>query len=640
MTERTWLMPEALRRIVAVAPLPPATWPSVARRVLVVVAFFALGMANGELTVTIAACFGALQVGLVEAALPFRRLARLLLALGAVCIVTVTVAMVIGGSWWGVIGIAALAYIFGSTASTSSNAMTIGVSSLALAVIFAGTSRTLAEIPNVVAWFTVGVAVQSALWLAAWAPERRWFARRALANKLRADVQMLRFDTTDVPSLVHAHTESDVVAGVLRSADFPEDQDHRLRSAFSASIVVTRALIAWITLDQPDEYDRMTVGIRLEQQTQRLDGWLPRRGRIIPRSLPLASPAAEGLARSLDGIERSITALDDGVRMDDDVPLTGPARIEGSEPALTGGVLAALRPGSGPSRHGLRMAVGVGLAEAITLIVPLGHSFWLPLTVVFVLRPDWSFTVVRGVNRLAGNLVAVAAIPALLLILSTSPWALLVILIGLAAVTFRWFFGNYAIASFGLAGTILLLGYATNPVNDLFAARFVSTLLGALIALLVVLAIPTWARPAAPGQVEAVVSLLNRWRSDVMKRSQDPASVTTSALETDIAQARHALIQLDQTVTGVLLEPGDRGQPVELALVFAASARELAALTAATYTLLSLEAGSHDRSSEQRLALASHEKLRSVAVHVDRAVLAYREALATQQRGPRERAEA
>ena len=63
MTERTWLMREVLRRVVA---------------------FFALGVASVELSVTIAPCFGALQVGLVEAALPFRGLARLLLALGAV----------------------------------------------------------------------------------------------------------------------------------------------------------------------------------------------------------------------------------------------------------------------------------------------------------------------------------------------------------------------------------------------------------------------------------------------------------------------------------------------------------------------------------------------------------------------------
>ena len=630
MTERTWLMREVLRRVVAIAPLPPATWPSVARRVLVVVAFFVLGVTIGELSVTIAACFGALQVGLVEAALPFRRLARLLLALGAVCIATITVAMILGGSWWAVLGIAALAYVFGSTAGTSANAMTIGVSSLALAVIFAGTSRPLAEIPNVVGWFALGVAVQSVLWLITWAPERRWFARRALANKLRADARMLRFATIDVSSLVRAHTQSDVVAGVLRVAGFPEEEDHRLRSAFSSSIVATRALIAWITLDQPDEYDRMAAGIRFEQQAHRLDGW-PSRRRIAPCSLEASSAASEGLVRSLEGIDRSITALDDGGPPYDEVPLTGPARREATPSPAATRFLAAFTPGSDASRHGLRMAIGVGLAEAITVIVPLGHSFWLPLTVVFVLRPDWSFTVVRGVNRLAGNLVAVAAVPALLLILSTSPWAMLVILIGLAAVTFRWFFGNYAIASFGLAGMILLLGYATNPVDDLFATRVVSTFVGAMISLAVVLAIPSWSRPVAPGQVEAVVTVLNRWRSNVLQRSQDPARVTTDALDADVAEARYALIQLDQTVTGVLLEPGDRGRPVELTLVFAAGVREMAALTAATYALISLGPRSEDPSGGEQRDVASMANLSSVAAHFDRAVVAYRESVAITQ---------
>ena len=630
MTERTWLMREVLRRVVAIAPLPPATWPSVARRVLVVVAFFALGVTIGELSVTIAACFGALQVGLVEAALPFRRLARLLLALGAVCIATITVAMILGGSWWAVLGIAALAYVFGSTAGTSANAMTIGVSSLALAVIFAGTSRPLAEIPNVVGWFALGVAVQSVLWLITWAPERRWFARRALANKLRADARMLRFATIDVSSLVRAHTQSDVVAGVLRIAGFPEEEDHRFRSAFSSSIVATRALIAWITLDQPDEYDRMAAGIRLEQQARRLDGW-PSRRRIAPCSLEASSAASEGLVRSLGGIDRSITALDDGGPPYDEVPLTGPARREATPSPAATRFLAAITPRSDASRHGLRMAIGVGLAEAITVIVPLGHSFWLPLTVVFVLRPDWSFTVVRGVNRLAGNLVAVAAVPALLLILSTSPWAMLVILIGLAAVTFRWFFGNYAIASFGLAGMILLLGYATNPVDDLFATRIVSTFVGAMISLAVVLAIPSWSRPVAPGQVEAVVTVLKRWRGDVLQRSQDPARVTTDALDADVAEARNALIRLDQTVTGVLLEPGDRGRPVELAMVFSAGVREMAALTAATYALISLGPRSKGPSGGERLDVASTANLSSFAAQFDRAILAYRESVAITQ---------
>jgi uncharacterized membrane protein YccC len=288
-----------------------------------------------------------------------------------------------------------------------------------------------------------------------------------------------------------------------------------------------------------------------------------------------------------------------------------------------------MKPGSRLSRHGLRMAIGVGIAEAVTVVVPHGHSFWLPLTVVFVLRPDWSFTVLRGGNRLAGNLAAVAAVPALLLILSTSPWAMLVILIGLAAVTFRWFFGNYAIASFGIAGTILLLSYATNPVDDLFAARFVSSFVGALIAILVVLAIPGWSRSVAPAQVESVVAVLTRWRSDIARRSKDHRSISEAALDADVADARRALIELEPSVTGVLLEPGDKGRPVELAMVFASGARELAALTASTYALVTLDESSDEHPGGERLTSASRADLSSVASDLDRAVLTYREALSS-----------
>ena len=628
MTERTWLLREVLRRVIAVAPLPPATWPSVARRVLVVVAFFVLGIAIGDLSVTIAACFGALQVGLVEAALPFRRLARLLLALSVVCIVTVTVAMLIGGTWWAVVGIAALAYVFGSSAGISANAMTIGISSLALAVIFTGAPRPADQVPAVTGWVALGVVTQALCWLILWKPERRWFVRRAIANKLRADAQMLRAATIDIPSLVRAHAASDTVASVLRSAGFPADQERRLRSAFSATIVATRAVIAWMTLERPGEHDRIAVGLRLEREAYRLDGWPPGRGNGALPSTHDSGATAEGLAAALDRLHRTLTSLDDVDAAADEAPLTGPARSAESAPAQGTRFVAALRPGSGTSLHGLRMAIGVGIAEAITVLMPMGHSFWLPLTVMFVLRPDWSFTLVRGVNRLVGNFTAVAALPALLLILGTSQWAMLAILIVLAAVTFRWFFGNYVIASFGLAGTILLLDFATNPVDDVFAARFVATVVGALIAILVLLAIPGWSRSVAPAQVEALVMALTRWRSDVMRRSEDRGSVDDSALDADVAESRRALIQLEPTVTGVLLEPGHRGRPVELAMVFASGARELAALTATTYALFTLEGSSADQSGEGRDSLAAQAHIGSIAADLDRSVTAYRDAIA------------
>lgn len=633
MTERTWLLREVLRRVIAVAPLPPATWPSVARRVLIVAAFFVIGVSLGELSTTISACFGALQVGLVEAALPFRRLARLLLALSVVCIVTVTVAMLLAGTWWAVIGIAALAYVFGSTAGISANTMTIGISSLALSVIFAGVPRAAAEVPAVAGWVALGVATQAVCWLILWKPERRWFARRAIANKLRADARMLRSATIDIPSLVRAHAESDAVAGVLRGAEFPAEQDRRLRSTFSLSIVVTRAVVAWMTIEQPGEHDRMAVGLRIEREASRLDGWPSGRAKGPLPAPHDSGPTSESLSASLDRLDRTIGSLDDLSAATDETPLAGPARIAASAPAPGIGFLAALRPGSATSLHGLRMAIGVGIAEAITLLVPLGHSFWLPLTVVFVLRADWSFTLARGVNRLVGNFAAVAALPALLLILGTSQWAMLAILVALAAVTFRWFLGNYVIASFALGGTILLLDFATNPADDVFAARFMSTVVGALIAVLVLLAIPGWSRSVAPARVEALIVALARWRADLVRRSNDRDSVEDSALDADVADCRRAIIDLEPTVTGVLLEPGSRGCPVELAMVFASGARELAALTATTYALMTLEGAPADHSAEKRDSHAAQAHLASIAADLDRSVTAYRDAIASGRDG-------
>ena len=382
-----------------------------------------------------------------------------------------------------------------------------------------------------------------------------------------------------------------------------------------------------MTIEQPGEHDRMAVGLRIEREASRLDGWPSVRGKGPLPAPSDSGPTSQSLTAALDHLDRTIDALDDVSATTDETPLAGPARIAASAPVPGIGFLAALRPGSATSLHGLRMAIGVCIAEAITLIVPLGHSFWLPLTVVFVLRPDWSFTLVRGVNRLLGNFAAVAALPALLLILGTSQWAMLAILIALAAVAFRWFLGSYVIASFALGGTILLLDFATNPADDVFAARFLATVVGALIAILVLLAIPGWSRSVAPARVEALVVALTRWRTDLVRRSNDRDSVDDSALDADVADSRRAIIDLEPTVTGVLLEPGDRGHPVELAMVFASGARELAALTAVTYALITREGASADHSAEKRDSLAAQAHLASIAADLDRSVTAYRDAI-------------
>ncbi|MER5636010.1 FUSC family protein [Kitasatospora sp. NPDC002227] len=80
-----------------------------------------------------------------------------------------------------------------------------------------------------------------------------------------------------------------------------------------------------------------------------------------------------------------------------------------------------LSPGS--VRYGLRVALCIAVAEAVTAGLPLSRSYWVPMTVAFVLKPDLGSVFLRAVSRSAGTLIGIA-LTAGLLALTTDRWAL------------------------------------------------------------------------------------------------------------------------------------------------------------------------------------------------------------------------
>lgn len=190
MSTRALLARDALRRAIADAPPAPAAWLSVARRSAVVVVIFLAGIATSELDLAVLACFGALQVGLLEAALPLRKLIRLMVLLVLATGAAVFIAMLVGGTWWMVAYIAVLAYVFGSTAGLGPVFATVGITVLALAVIFSGMPQTPQVALQHAGWVAVGAAIQGLAAIALWRVERQAFVRRALAIKLRSDVRL------------------------------------------------------------------------------------------------------------------------------------------------------------------------------------------------------------------------------------------------------------------------------------------------------------------------------------------------------------------------------------------------------------------------------------------------------------------
>ncbi|MET8623544.1 FUSC family protein [Kitasatospora sp. NPDC004669] len=74
-------------------------------------------------------------------------------------------------------------------------------------------------------------------------------------------------------------------------------------------------------------------------------------------------------------------------------------------------------------RYGLRVALCIAVGEAVTANYPLSKSYWVPMTIAFVLKPDLGSVFLRAVSRAIGTVLGVV-VTAALVSLTTEQWAL------------------------------------------------------------------------------------------------------------------------------------------------------------------------------------------------------------------------
>ena len=585
MTPRLWCLREQVRLVVTGAPAPPATWSSVLRRVIVVAAFFATGIFTHDLATWALCCFGAVQLGTIDVALPFRRLIGMLALTITSITATVFVAMCLGGTWWSVLFIAGVAYTYGYLERGGGAAAVASLGALALGVILAGEPRLPGPAAAAAGLVALGMLVQALAWLAVSRHERRAMVRRSIALKLRSVAALLRDVDTPPATQAAGHAETQRMVSTIDRAGLPPDQLVLLLRCASDALSTSRAATAWMHLRAPGAAERLAVSTRLRRAARRLNGPAWRRE---PRedSLPTVDDSwaiTRALLCELDRVDASVEGLISGQAVPEPPDPLGLSRslVDRTRQAGVQGITTLTRLRSGSVRHGVRMAVGVGIAEALSITVPAAHSFWLPLTVVFTLKPDWSFTVVRGFTRTLGNLAAVLLVPTLMLALGGSGWGLLAVLAALSAVTFRWFFGNYIWASFGLAGTVLVLDFAMEPGAGLFAARIVATIVGALLSLAVASVMSGRVSGEAGEKVRALAQAFASWTTDA-RASVSEQAVPVERLEAGLMDARRALVDFEPVASAVVFELRPTCDPVALTMAYSAAARLDDALVAIT----------------------------------------------------------
>lgn len=297
-----------------------------------------------------------------------------------------------------------------------------------------------------------------------------------------------------------------------------------------------------------------------ERTWDRLDAWVQHSPAQSPRALVTRLREADRLAQASTS----------------DQPAAVPAHTEvaGTRAATSplqrtaDRLLAELTPRTPVFRHSLRLAGGVVLAEVIGRAVGSwggpgvpAHGFWIALTALLVLFPDYGSSVTRGWSRAAGSVLG-ALLATLLAQIAWPPVgsAIAVALLGFAAfLTLRS--GQLVVNLWLTAWFAFLVQQVGAPAIPTAWERAGDAVIGAALAMLVLLVWPTWSARRLLDHLASWLRLLDRLLPALVAGQADPSSADRAEIEQFRALAREQQEQLEAAILRAEAEPAQHRSP-------------------------------------------------------------------------------
>ncbi len=217
---------------------------------------------------------------------------------------------------------------------------------------------------------------------------------------------------------------------------------------------------------------------------------------------------------------------------------------------------ANLDIGSATFRHALRLAVCVGMAEAIGRAVSWQRSYWIPMTVAVILKPDFTTTFSRGLLRLSGTLGGLLLATLIYHALPASALSQL-LLVGCFTFLLRMYGpANYGIFSFAVSGLIVFLIAETGvPPGQVVVLRGVNTLVGGVLAVLAYLLWPTWERKRVSEVFAEVIDATRLYFHALMEHFSASSEQDIDTVEEARQAWRRARSNVEASVDHVSSEP-------------------------------------------------------------------------------------
>jgi uncharacterized membrane protein YccC len=576
----------------------------------------AIGIALGKPLGAVAIATGALNVSYSDGRDPYGQRARRMLTWSVLGAVAVFTGSVTGAYHWAAILVAAAwAFAAGMLIAISTRAGDLGLNTLVVLIVFAarGAMDPKGALYGALLVLAGGL-LQTAFALLFWPLHRYEPERRALAG-----VYASLWKEIDPHSATPLATPLSPPSPEVQDTLAALGQDHSLESERFR-----------LLFDQADRI-RLSVFLlnRLRSELKHTENSAISVDRVLELSVSLLAQVAESLSSGepisknpdlllkLDDLAKSARAQNLPSALAEEVAgaidvLAGELRavVELASHAIPSGLvdfakreeanpwrlqlrgwLATLRANldlrSPFCRHAIRLTAWVAIGDAIGRAINWQRSYWIPMTVAVVLKPDFTTTLSRGVLRLAGTFAGLVFATVLY---HAFPQSSLTQLFLVGAFTFamrRIGPANYGVFSVAVSGLIVFLIAATGiPPGQVVVLRGANTFLGGMLALIAYALWPTWERKQVP---EAMAEMLDASRA-YFRAVVRQLGRSDAFLQSDLDEARQTWRRVrsnaEASVDRVSSEPGITAQKLGCLTSMLASSHAL------VHAIMGLEAGS------------------------------------------------
>ncbi|HEX4770970.1 MAG TPA: FUSC family protein [Bryobacteraceae bacterium] len=555
----------------------------------------AVGIAVHNPLAGVAVTTGALNVSYSDGPDPYKSRARRMLLWTFLGGCAVFVGSATGSiSWLAVLVVAAWAFLAGLALAISPKTGDLGLNTLVIVIIFGARGAMNLEGAAAAGGLVIlGGLLQTTLALLFWPlrnnnPERRVLGMvyAELAKELdpsKHDVldRQLRNPSQQVQDTLNALGSDHSIEGERFRVLF--DQAERLRR----STFVLQSLRKGIELPQDAEIQRYIddllelssklleavgeslssegSGLALSVYATKLEQLLDA-GLASTQEKP-AAPVAEEIAKAMDVLAGQLRIVLSLAGHATEEEYTQPAKEEATAPwqMTVRDALQILRANltwsSTYFRHAIRMSVCVTIGDVIARVMLWQRTYWLPMTVAVILKPDFTTTFSRGVLRFSGTFGGLLLATLLYHLLPTSSPAQLAVsqlfLVGLFTFALRSIgAANYGVFSVSISGLIVFLVAATGvPPKDVVLERALNTSAGGVLALLAYAVWPTWERMQVNELMAGMLDAARGYFHEVTLRLTGKVT-DISGLDSARTAWRRARSNAEVSVDRVTAEPG------------------------------------------------------------------------------------